>query len=58
MEYLFVHDRKGGWWLKIDSVEKLIDYHQKTNNRYEGALQMYLQGKRPQKMSHCLILCL
>jgi hypothetical protein len=51
MEYLFVHDKQGGWWLKIDSVEKLIDYHQKTNNRYEGALQMYLQGKRPQKMS-------
>lgn len=51
MEYLFVHDKQGGGWLKIDSVEKLIDYHQKTNNRYEGALQMYLQGKRPQKMS-------
>lgn len=29
MEYLFVHDKQGGWWLKIDSVEKLIDYHQK-----------------------------
>lgn len=51
MEYLFVHDKQGGWWLKIDSVEKLIDYHKKTNNRYEGALQMYMRGKRPQEMS-------
>lgn len=25
MEYLFVHDRQGGWWLKIDSIEKLIE---------------------------------
>lgn len=45
MEYLFVHDRQGGWWLKIDRLSP------KTNNRYEGALQMCLQGKRPQKMS-------
>lgn len=21
MEYLFVHDKQGGWWLKIDSVD-------------------------------------
>lgn len=20
MEYLFVHDRQGGWWLKIDRL--------------------------------------
>lgn len=32
MEYLFVHDKDyGGWWLKIDNVDQLIDYHQKTS---------------------------
>ena len=51
MDYLFVHDKQGGWWLKIENVDQLIDYHKKTNNRYEGAIRMYLQGKRPEEMS-------
>lgn len=48
MEYLFVHDKDyGGWWLKIDNVDQLIDYHQKTSSWCEGALNMYLNGKSP-----------
>lgn len=39
MEYLFVYDN--GWYLKIDSEEKLLDYLKKTENRYEGAIQLY-----------------
>lgn len=45
MDYLFVYDN--GWYLKIDDEEKLIDYHKKTGNRYEGAIMLYkeLRGK-------------
>lgn len=41
MDYLFVF-ADGGWWLKLDSIEKLIDYHKKTGNRYAGALDLYM----------------
>lgn len=42
IEYLFVFDIESkGWWLKIDSIEKLADYHEKTyhpeeRNVYDG----------------------
>lgn len=39
MDYLFVYDK--GWYLKLDSEEKIIDYHKKTENRYEGAILLY-----------------
>lgn len=26
MEYLFVHDRQGGWWLKIDKGQHYYAY--------------------------------
>lgn len=26
MDYLFVMEDGGGWWLKIDSMEKLTDF--------------------------------
>ena len=42
MEYLFVF-AEGGWWLKLDSVEKLMDYHKKTSDRYNGAFGLYLK---------------
>ena len=44
MDYLFVWDeRNGGWWLKLDSVDKLIDYHKKTGNRYAGAFDLFMR---------------
>lgn len=44
MDYLFVWDEKnGGWWLKLDSVDKLIDYHKKTGNRYAGAFDLFMK---------------
>lgn len=44
MDYLFVWDEKnGGWWLKLDSIEKVVDYHQKTSNRYAGALDLFMR---------------
>jgi hypothetical protein len=50
MEYLFVF-AKGGWWLKLDSIEKLIDYHQKTGTgKFENALLMYLNEGRPEEI--------
>ena len=33
IDYLFVMDNKGGWWLKIDSMEKLMDYFEHTRGR-------------------------
>lgn len=42
MEYLFVY-RGGGWWLKIDSFEKLIDYHEKTVGRWTNAFANFLK---------------
>lgn len=40
MDYLFVF-ANGGWWLKIDSVEKLIDYHKQTSSRFSGAWDLF-----------------
>lgn len=42
MEYLFVFTN-GGWWLKIDSVEKLIDYHKQTSSKFNGAWELFSQ---------------
>lgn len=42
MDYLFVF-ANGGWWLKIDSVEKLIDYHKQTSGRFNGAWELFGQ---------------
>lgn len=41
--YTFVYEPSNkGWWLKIDSVEKLIDYHQKTEKLYADCLIDYM----------------
>lgn len=42
MDYTFVY-KYGGWWLKVNSYEKLADYHQQTadfrwNKAYENLL--------------------
>jgi len=51
MEYLFVLSEQGGWWLKIDTVEKLVDYHQKTDGaRYENAIDHFFKGEDPRDM--------
>lgn len=37
-EYLFVFDPESkGWWLKIDSVDGLLDYFRKTKREYIGS---------------------
>ena len=52
MEYLFVLSTEGGWWLKIDTVDQLLDYHQKTDaNRYENALRRFFKGERPEDLA-------
>ena len=48
MEYLFVLSEQGSWWIKIDTVEKLTDYHQKMDGaRYEIAIEYLLKGEDP-----------
>ena len=42
MEYLFVF-ANGGWWLKIDSADKLVDYHRQTNVRISEAFDLFSQ---------------
>lgn len=34
----FVHDVRGGWWLRLTNDEDVIDYIKATNDRYDGAL--------------------
>ena len=46
-EYKFVFEEPdNGWWLKIDSAEKLIDYHKKTEKFYGDGLEDYLHHDR------------
>lgn len=46
-EYEFIFEEPdNGWWLKIDSVEKLIDYHKKTTNLYSGVITDYTHNKK------------
>lgn len=49
MNYIFIFDQESkGWWLKIDSIEKLADYHEKADNGiYDEAIAMYLEGGHP-----------
>lgn len=50
MEYLFVY-ADNSWWLKLDSIEKLIDYHEKTDTgKYEKAIRMYMDEGHPDKI--------
>ncbi len=40
IDYLFVWDK--GWWLKINTIEKLEDYYEHIlPTRYEGAINLY-----------------
>lgn len=51
MKYLFVLSAEGGWWLKIDTIEQLIDYHKKTDgHRYEKALWNFFHGVKPEDL--------
>lgn len=49
MDYLFIFDEESkGWWLKIDTIEKLDDYHEKTGSgRYDKSMEMYLHEGHP-----------
>ena len=60
MEYKFIFEEPdNGWWLKIDSVEKLVDYHQKTEKIYSDVLRDYLENKDFQwkhKLTYAILL--
>lgn len=50
-DFLFVLSKDGGWWLKITTIEQLTEYHKKcSGSRYEKAMEMYMNGIRPQDM--------
>lgn len=36
-KWQFVHDVRGGWWLRLTSDDDIIRYIKATNNRYDGA---------------------
>lgn len=42
IDYLFIFDLKSkSWWLKIDDITQLTDYHKKTGeNRFNNAFEM------------------
>ena len=44
MDYLFVF-KNGGWWLKIDTVEKLTDYLEITDSRFGQAFNSLIHSK-------------
>lgn len=44
MDYLFVYKGKG-WWLKIKTIEQLIDYHEKTNTKWYKAFENLANSK-------------
>ena len=49
IDYLFVYER--GWYLKINTIDQLTEYHKKTDQkRYEGALMLYMQNRNLEKM--------
>lgn len=48
IEYLFIYDGEM-WWLKLTEVEQIIDYHKKTDSRYEGAINLYMKFKQDGK---------
>lgn len=37
-KWQFVHDVRGGWWLRLASDDDIINYIRATNDRYDGAL--------------------
>lgn len=44
MEYLFVYKEKG-WWLKISTIQELIEYEQQTNTRWYEAFNSLVNSK-------------
>lgn len=37
-KWQFVHDVRGGWWLRLTSDEDIVRYIKATNDRYDGAM--------------------
>ena len=37
-KWQFVHDVRGGWWLRLTNDEDIVRYIQATNDRYDGAM--------------------
>lgn len=37
-KWQFVHDVRGGWWLRLTDIDGIIRYMESTNNRYDGAM--------------------
>lgn len=44
MEYIFV-SINNGWWLKINSIEKLNDYYEQTDSKWTNAFQNLIDSK-------------
>lgn len=43
-KWQFVHDVRGGWWLRLTSDEDIVRYIQATNDRYDGAMCKAVQS--------------
>ena len=44
MSYTFVL-KNGGWWLKVSSLEELVDYYKTTNQNYAVRCQARSDGQ-------------
>lgn len=43
-EYIFVF-KENGWWLKISSINELLNYHDKTDARWSNAFENLIHSK-------------
>lgn len=49
IDYLFVYSK--GWYLKINTIKQLTEYHKKTDQkRVEGVLMLFMQKKNPEDL--------
>lgn len=52
MDYLFIF-KNGGWWLKIQDVEQLLDYHKQANKKWNKAITTLIHSKEFSKNGNC-----
>lgn len=44
-KWYFIHNGEA-WWLRIQTIQQLFDYHEKTNNRWSRAFENFLRSNQ------------